>query len=68
MRLEVESGAVSYIDDVGPLTDDGQYVRLPVYCAGELVQVLVMTPANFYDCLGKLVSEAMPGSVCKQLN
>lgn len=59
---------VRYIDRVGTPRDEGGFVTLKVYVDGSPAEVLVLTTANFYDCLGRMVEEMMPGSADGRLN
>jgi hypothetical protein len=61
-EIQRRHGAVPirFIDDVGLPADDGQYVTLAVMCGGEAVEVLVLTTADFYNCLQKVMAASLP--------
>jgi hypothetical protein len=51
---------VRFIDDVASPVDDGRYVSLMVTAGGEPVEVLVLTTADFYECLRKVMTATLP--------
>lgn len=62
LARRLEGVSVRYVDDVeGPIDEDG-FVLMELYSGGDCVEVLVLTTANFYRCLHKVMAIAMPGS------
>lgn len=48
------------IDDIDDPRDDGAFVTIVVYTAGE-AEGLVFELETFYDCLGRLIAAMLPG-------